>query len=65
MTTFSVKAAADLTSVAKPSIRLYTTKFSRYFSTEATPGPGEPRMLTEADLKLIRQRWRIHLPAGQ
>jgi len=51
--THSTKYVADVTGASPQIIRVYTNKFSRYFSTEATPGKGVARRFTDADLRLI------------
>ena len=50
---YSTKEASTLTGASTPAIRTYTTHYSRYFSTDATPEPGASRRFTIHDLKLI------------
>lgn len=50
---YTTKDAADLTGASHQIIRVYTSKFERFFSTEATPEKGAVRRFTPADLKLI------------
>jgi DNA-binding transcriptional MerR regulator len=50
---YSTKDASALTGASRQVIRVYTDRYARYLSTEATPGPGKERRFTVADLKLI------------
>lgn len=50
---YTPNEAAALTGASKPALRTYTTRYARYFSTEATPNKGSSRRFTAADLKLI------------
>jgi len=50
---YTPNEAATITGASKPALRTYTTRYARYFSTEATPGKGSSRRFTAADLKLI------------
>ena len=50
---YSTKEASELTGASRQVIRVYTDKYARWLSTEATPGPGKERRFTSADLKLI------------
>ncbi len=52
--TYSTKEAAALTGASRQVIRTYTERYSRFFSTEATPEPGQVRRFTAADLRLSR-----------
>lgn len=51
---YTPKDASSLTGASKQVIRVYTERYARYLSTEATPGPGMARRFTAADLRLIR-----------
>lgn len=51
--TYTTKEASELTGASKQAIRVYTTRYARYMSTEATPDAGTERRFTEADLKLM------------
>lgn len=51
---YSTKQASELTGASPQVIRQYTGRYARYFSTEATPEPGQPRRFTPDDVKLIR-----------
>lgn len=50
---YSTKDASELTGASRQVIRVYTDKYARWLSTEATPGLGKERRFTAADLKLI------------
>lgn len=50
---YSTKATSQLTGASRPIIRTYTTRYARFFSTEATPEAGTERRFTAADLKVI------------
>jgi DNA-binding transcriptional MerR regulator len=50
---YSTKDASALTGASRQVIRVYTDRYARYLSTEATPGPGRERRFTPTDLKLI------------
>lgn len=54
MDVFSVKDASELTGISRPSLRVYTTKYARWLSTEATPARGQARTFTAADLRTLR-----------
>ncbi len=45
--------AAAATGASRPALRTYTNRYTRYFSTEATPEQGRARRFTAADLKVI------------
>src|SRR5688500_15587657 len=45
--------AQEITGASKPALRIYTNRYRRWFSTEATPAEGVTRKFTAADLKLI------------
>jgi DNA-binding transcriptional MerR regulator len=47
---YTPKQAAALLGISVSAVRLYTNTYTRYMSTEAT---GNPRRLTEADLRRI------------
>ena len=53
---YTVTQAARLVGASKATIRGYTlrTEYQSYFSTEATPQPGQERQFTSDDLKLLR-----------
>ena len=51
---YTTKDASELTGASRQIIRTYTGAYARYFSTEATPEPGQQRRFTSADLKLIK-----------
>ena len=52
---YTTKQAADLTGASRQIIRVYTTTYARYFSSEGSPAePGAPRRFTADDLRLIR-----------
>jgi DNA-binding transcriptional MerR regulator len=51
--TYSTKEASELTGASRQAIRVYTTRYARYMSTEATPDAGSERRFTEADLRLM------------
>lgn len=53
LATYTTKDASELTRASKQAIRVYTQKYARYMSTEATPDAGAERRFTEADLKLL------------
>lgn len=50
---YTTKDASELTGASRQVIRVYTDKYARWLSTEATPGPGKERRFTPSDLKLI------------
>lgn len=52
---FTTKEAAELTGASRQIIRIYTSTYQRYFSTEGAPDQsGQQRRFTPADVKLIR-----------
>ena len=51
---YSTSQASDITGASIQIIRAYTKLYARYFSTEATPEPGQARRFTAADLRLIK-----------
>jgi DNA-binding transcriptional MerR regulator len=55
---YSTKRAAELTGASRQALRVYTARYSRYMSTEATPEHGGERRFTEADLKLMAYIYR-------
>ena len=57
--TYSTKEASDITGASTATIRVYTTAYARYLSTEATPDPGKQRRFTSADLKLIAFAYQL------
>jgi DNA-binding transcriptional MerR regulator len=54
MDTYSVKQAADATGISKPALRVYTRRYTRWLSSEATPSKGEARTFTPDDLRLLK-----------
>lgn len=50
---YSTKEAADLIGCSPQILRTYTDRYARYFSTEATPEPGNVRRFTWSDLQVI------------
>lgn len=50
---YTTKEAAELTGASRQIIRTYTERYRRWFSTDATPEPGQARRFTRADLALI------------
>ena len=50
---YTPKATADITGASRQVLRVYTQRYARYLSTDATPAPGLERRFTEADLKVI------------
>lgn len=52
--TYTTKQASELTGASPQAIRVYTGKYARYLSTEATPEPGKERRFTVADLRVVR-----------
>lgn len=50
---YSTKDASAMTGASRQVIRVYTDRYARWLSTEATPGPGKERRFTASDLKLI------------
>ena len=50
---YTVSQAAQLTGIAKPTVRGYTNRYQRFLSTEATPEQGAERAFTESDLKVL------------
>ena len=51
---YTTSQAAALTGASVQTIRAYTKLYTRYFTTEATPGTGLSRRFTADDLRLIR-----------
>lgn len=51
--TYTTKQASDISGASRQVIRVYTTRYARYLSTEATPQPGMDRRFTADDLKLL------------
>lgn len=51
---YTTSQASDITGASIQIIRAYTKLYARYFSTEATPEPGQARRFTAADLRLIK-----------
>ena len=47
--TYTTKDASELTGASKQALRVYTTRYKRYMSTEATPDAGAERRFTEGD----------------
>ena len=56
MTVYPVttKQAADLTGISRQSLRVYTKRYSRFLSIDATPAHGEERKFTRDDLRTLR-----------
>jgi DNA-binding transcriptional MerR regulator len=54
MDTYSVKDASRITGISKPALRIYTNRYSRYLSSEATPPAGQARVFTAEDLRLLK-----------
>ena len=50
---FTTKQASDISGASRQVIRVYTQRYARYLSTEATPEPGMGRKFTAADLRLL------------
>jgi len=50
---YTTKQASDISGASRQVIRVYTTRYARYLSTEATPQPGMDRRFTTDDLKLL------------
>lgn len=50
---YTTKQASTATGVSGQAIRTYTARYERYFSAEATPGPGRDRRYTSEDVRLI------------
>ena len=50
---YTPKATSDITGASRQVLRVYTQRYARYLSTDATPAPGLERRFTEADLKVI------------
>jgi DNA-binding transcriptional MerR regulator len=51
---YTVKQAADATGISKPALRVYSQRYARWLSTEATPEKGQARLFTPDDLKLLK-----------
>ena len=51
---YTTSQASEITGASIQIIRAYTKLYARYFSTEATPEPGQARRFTAADLRLIK-----------
>lgn len=51
---YTTSQAAALTGASVQTIRAYTKLYTRYFTTEATPGSGLSRRFSADDLRLIR-----------
>jgi DNA-binding transcriptional MerR regulator len=51
--TYSTKEASELTGVSRQALRVYTRRYARYLSTEATPDQGQERRFTLSDLRLV------------
>lgn len=52
-TYYTTKQASDISGASRQVIRVYTTRYARYLSTEATPQPGMDRRFTTDDLRLL------------
>lgn len=52
-TYYTTKQASQLSGASRQVIRVYTTRYARYLSTEATPHAGMDRRFTADDLKLL------------
>jgi DNA-binding transcriptional MerR regulator len=63
--TYTTKQASELTGASKQAIRVYTQRYARYMSTEATPDAGSERRFTEADLKLMAYIYQQTQRGGQ
>lgn len=50
---YTTKAASDLSGASRQVIRVYTQRYARWLSTEATPQPGYERRFTAEDVKLL------------
>lgn len=50
---YTTKQASELSGASRQVIRVYTTRYARWLSTEATPQPGMDRRFTADDLKLL------------
>lgn len=51
-TLFTPKQVTKIAGISLASVRNYTDRYRRWYSAQATPAPGEPRLFTESDLML-------------
>ncbi len=51
-TLFTPKQVTEIAGISLASVRNYTDKYGKWFSSQATPPSGETRRFTEADLML-------------
>ena len=52
--TYTMLETSQLTGISKPSLRNYTRTYAPYLSPNATPAPGEARVFTRDDLRVLR-----------
>lgn len=51
-TVYTPKQVTEIAGISLASVRNYTDRYRSWYSTQATPPPGEARLFTEADLLL-------------
>lgn len=49
---YTPKQVTDIAGISLASVRNYTDRYRSWYSAQATPSPGEPRLFSEADLLL-------------
>jgi DNA-binding transcriptional MerR regulator len=52
MELYQPKQVAKMVGISPASLRNYTARYRRFYSSQATPPPGQPRLFTPADVRL-------------
>lgn len=62
---YTTRQAATRAAISPATVRLYAAKYKAHLSAGAKPPAGEPRLFTEADVRLLRFVYERTTTAGE